>query len=77
MLSVGLIWFTFVALGDRFSLGTAFWWSLNWSLNIGLSVNADLRTYATIEIFVKQRSAYMYLQTVMALHQALLYTYFR
>ena len=29
---------TFVALGDPFSSATAFWWSLNWLLNISLTV---------------------------------------
>ena len=38
MLSLGLIWCTFVALGDPFSSATVFWWSLHWSLIGSLSV---------------------------------------
>ena len=38
MLSLCLIWCTFVALGDPFSSATAFWWSLHWSLNRSLTV---------------------------------------
>ena len=43
MLSVGLIWCTFVALGDLFSSATAFWWYLNWSLDRSLTVTTFLK----------------------------------
>ena len=39
MLSFYLIWCTLVALGNPFSSVTAFWWSLQWSLNESLTVH--------------------------------------
>ena len=42
MLPFCVVWFNFVALGDPFSSTTAFWWSLNWSLNRSLTVTEKL-----------------------------------
>ena len=42
MLSLCLVRCTFVVLGDPFSSATAFWWSLNWSLNRSLTVLANV-----------------------------------
>ena len=38
MLSLCLVWCTFVALSDPFSSAITFWWSLKWSLNRSLTV---------------------------------------
>ena len=38
MLSLCLVWCTFVALGHLFSSATTIWWSPKWSLNRSLTV---------------------------------------
>ena len=38
MLSLCLVWCTFVALCDHFSSATTLWWSFNWSLERSLTV---------------------------------------
>ena len=47
MLSLCLVWCTFVALGNPFSSATPFWWSLNWLLYRSLTVFAKENSNVT------------------------------